>query len=378
MTAYRPSTRRDFLRHALAWAALPLLAPLTRRTCAAGWPADAAGSGTIIDVRTKGARGDGSHDDTAAIQAAIDALPAAGGVVRIPSGNYMVDATRAINLRSNMRLEMAPDAQLTALPNARKRYHVIKVWRAENVEIVGGRVVGERDRHQGEGGEWGYGINIQASRHVKVSGTHLSDCWGDGMWIGALGKGPGADVSVDVTVENVVSTNNRRQGLSIGPCQHVRIINCTFSGTHGTAPESGIDLEPMDQGDVRDVLIQGCVLTGNKGSGIEVHHHVSGLVIRQCTIRDNKGYGVLAVHASDLWIDGNTITGNGLAGVALAKRTSDVKITENTLSSNSARRLRHALKALTSERGGGGEHAGELRIDPTATNVHVSGNTFSS
>ena len=117
-------------------------------------------------------------------------------------------------------------------------------------------------------------------------------------------------------------------------------------------------------------------MTGNKGCGVEVHHHVSGLVVRHCTIRDTDGYGVLAVHMDNLWVDTNTIAGNGLAGVALAKQTSDVKITGNTLSSNSSRRLRHALKALAGK--GGGEHAGELRIDSSTSNVHVSGNTIAS
>jgi parallel beta-helix repeat protein len=369
--------RRTFVHGALALAAGTLLAPWSRRATAAGWLGAATGS-TAIDARSKGARGDGKTDDTAAIQAAIDALPLAGGTVSVPAGNYMIDATRAIRLRSNVRLEMAADAQLTALPNASKRYHVIKVWRADNVQIVGGRIVGERGQHQGSEGEWGYGINIQASHHVTVSGTQLSDCWGDGMWIGALGEGPGADISTDVTVENVVSTNNRRQGLSIGPCQRVRIINCTFTGTHGTPPQSGIDLEPMAQGQVRDVLIQGCTLTGNKGCGIEIHHSVAGLVIRQCTIRDNEGYGVLAINTSNLRIEDNTITGNGLVGVALAKRTSDVTMTGNTLSANGKRRMRRALKAIASGKQNDGGHPGQLRIDSTTSNVRIEANTFAS
>jgi parallel beta-helix repeat protein len=366
--------RRVFLRRSLALAVAPLFSMLP--WCSLAAPGKSTTS-TTIDVRSKGARGDGKTDDTGAFQDAIDALPATGGTVRVPAGNYMIDATRSVNLRSNTRLEMAPDAQLTALPNALKRYYVVKVWRADNVEIIGGRIVGERDQHLASEGEWGYGLNIQASHNVRVSGTHISDCWGDGLWVGALGKGARLVVSSDVTIDGVVSTNNRRQGMSIGPVQRLTVVNSTFSGTHGTAPQAGIDLEPQAQGPVRDVEIRHCLITGNKGSGIEIHRNVSGLVIRQCTIRDNKGYGVLGVHTSGLWIDGNTIAGNGLAGVALGKRSSDVKITGNTLSSNGARRLRQALKALTSDKGGGA-HADQLRIDSSTSNVHVSANTFGS
>jgi polygalacturonase len=366
-----PGARRTFLQRAGALGVAALLAPLSR-------PVRAVAGGTVIDVRSKGARGDGKRDDTAAFQAAIDALPDTGGTVRVPAGNYMIDATRSIHLRSNMKLEMADDAQLTALPNARKRYHVLKVWRVHDVQISGGRIVGDRDQHQGSEGEWGYGINISASRNVTVEGTHLSGCWGDGMWIGALGKGPTLELSTDVTVRNVVSTNNRRQGLSMGPCRHVRILDCTFSDTHGTKPEAGIDLEPQKQGPTSDVLIEGCTITGNRGCGVEIHKNVSALVIRRCTIRDNDGYGVLAVGMRDLWVDGNTITGNGLTGVTIAGRTRDAKITGNTLQSNGTRYVHRMLKALASTaRGKGGrKRTADLRIDGGTANITASGNTF--
>lgn len=365
------SPRRTFLRHAGAAGAAVLLAPVALA-------AHAGNTRTVIDVRTKGARGDGERDDTFAIQTAIDSLPDAGGTVRIPSGIYMIDASRSVNLRSNVRLEMAADAQLTALPNGRKRYHVVKVWRANDVQIVGGRIVGDRDNHQGSEGEWGYGINISASNRVTVDGTHLSDCWGDGMWIGALGKGAALELSTDITVRNIVSSNNRRQGLSIGPCRHVRILDSIFSNTHGTKPESGIDLEPQGQGLTRDVLIQGCTITGNNGCGVEVHLNVSGLVIRQCTIRDNAGYGVLAVDMQDLWVDDNIVTGNGMTGVTIAGRTADVKITGNTLQSNGTRYVHRALKSLLSPRhqSPNAKRGPDLRIDAHTANVTVAGNTF--
>ncbi|UGB38514.1 right-handed parallel beta-helix repeat-containing protein [Frateuria soli] len=369
-----PSTRRTFLRRALLLALTPLLASRTL-------PADAAAGKSTIDVREKGAKGDGKTDDTWAIQDAIDALPEQGGTVLVPAGHYMVDATRALRLRSNMTLELDPEATIEAIPNARRRSHVIKVWRADNVVIHGGRVVGERLGHTGSGGEWGYGINIQASHNVKVSGTHISNCWGDGIWIGALGKGVFQVVSTDVTIENVVSTNNRRQGMSIGPCTRVRVIGCTFSDTHGTKPESGIDLEPMAQGPTRDILIQRCTFTRNKGCGVEIHHNVSGVVVRDCTIQENAGYGVYGKNVGDLWIDGNQIIDNGLVGIALVKGTHDVRITGNTIRRNSARYVHHVLKSIksiaTGERAkGDGRPATEMRIDETTSGITLSDNTF--
>src|SRR3569623_2089984 len=41
-----------------------------------------------VNVKNKGALGNGSHDDTAAIQSAINSLPSSGGTVVIPAGRY--------------------------------------------------------------------------------------------------------------------------------------------------------------------------------------------------------------------------------------------------------------------------------------------------
>ena len=368
------SARRGFLRGSLllmAPLALPIFAVPVAAWCSR---MPVAQDAPMINVRDKGARGDGVHDDTAAIQAAIDALPASGGTVTILDGNYMIDAARSINLRSNTRLQMTPAATLSAMANDLERSHVIKVWRANNVQIIGGRVVGERAGHRGTTGEWGYGINIQASNNVRVIGTHISDCWGDGIWIGGLGRRAHVTVSTNVTLDHVVSTNNRRQGLSIGPVRGVTVIHSTFSNTHGTKPQAGIDIEPQGQGPARDITFSDCTIKGNQGSGLEVHENVSGVVVKNCKIQDNNGYGVLSVGASQLTISDNLIAGNGLVGVAMSAKASHARITGNTLTGNSARYMRRFAASLSSMRVS--DRAHNLRIDEAAQDITVSGNKF--
>lgn len=366
--------RRGFLRRSLLLMlplALPaLVAPVVVRGSGLSRDADAA----TIDVRDKGARGDGVHDDTAAFQAAVDALPAEGGTVTVPDGNYMIDAVRSINLRSNMRLQMSSAATLSAIANDRERSWVIKAWRTKNVRIVGGRIVGERVGHRGSTGEWGYGISIQASHNVSVIGTHISDCWGDGIWIGGLGRRAGVVVSTDVTLDHVVCTNNRRQGLSIGPVRGVSVIHCTFSHTHGTKPQAGVDIEPQGQGPARDITFSDCTITGNQGSGLEIHSNVSGVVVKNCRIQDNNGYGVLSAGAGQLTISENAITGNGLVGVTISRTTNEVRITGNNLTGNSTRFLRGLVASIRSMKMS--DRAHNLRIADGAQGVTVSDNTF--
>ncbi|WP_284319032.1 right-handed parallel beta-helix repeat-containing protein [Dyella acidisoli] len=366
------TTRRDFLRQSLLLLP-PLVLPASLLPRAAwGWQS----TGTVINVRDKGAKGDGVHDDTSAFQAAVDALPG-GGTVTVPSGNYIIDAMRAVNLRSNMLLQLAPDATLTAIPNNSPRSHVIKVWSANNVRITGGRIVGERGNHTGAGGEWGYGINIQASNHVHVSDIHISECWGDGIWIGGIGHF-NAVPSRDVVIDNVTSTHNRRQGLSIGPVDGVVIMNSTFSGSDGTKPMSGIDIEPQAQGLARNITIDHCMISGNQGTGMEIHYNVSGVTIKNCTFQNNQGYGLLTVDSpSGITITDNVFTGNGLVGLVIAGQTTHVKATGNTMTGNSARYARRVVSALTSPSAIADAQKRELRVDPGTSDVTITGSKFS-
>ena len=363
--------RRYFVRRSLLLSMPLLVLPVMT---AVAEDQNAPGSATI-SVRDKGAVGDGVHDDTAAFQAAIDALPTTGGTVTVPPGNYMINAVRAINIRSNMLLQMAPSAQLSAIPNNLPRSHVIKVWRVSNVQITGGRIVGERNGHLGTTGEWGYGLNIEASDNVSVTDMHISDCWGDGIWIGALGPDGNAVPATHVTLTRVISTNNRRQGLSIGPVNGVMVVDSTFSNSNGTKPEAGIDIEPQAQGRAQNITISHCTITGNHGTGFEMHDNVAGVMVKNCSIQDNNGYGVLSVGTSQVTIANNRITENGLVGVTIAGTTSNAQVTGNTLTGNSTRYFHRPSSSTAST--SASEHPHELRVDDSTRNVTVSGNTFS-
>lgn len=74
--------------------------------------------GAPLNVLDFGAVGDGVTDDTAAIQAAIDALPAGSGAVYLPSGLYLVDPAVGIDLVSGMTLfgDGRANTQLVAKP----------------------------------------------------------------------------------------------------------------------------------------------------------------------------------------------------------------------------------------------------------------------
>jgi parallel beta-helix repeat protein len=358
------------LRKPLALAAASLLlSAIALPAFAALTPAATIGTITV-DVRSKGAVGDGVHNDTAAFQAAINSLPSTGGTVTVPAGRYMIDASRSISLRSNMRLQMDPLAQLDVIPNGLTRYYVIKAWKVNNVQIVGGSIVGDRVKHTGTTGEWGFGINITASTNVTVTSTKISNCWGDGIWIGAMGTAPNIVMSSNVTINGVVSDNNRRQGLSIGPAHDIYIVNSTFSNSNGAPPQAGIDIEPQTQGTTANVRLENNKFVGNRGNGIEVQSNVSSLVVTKNTMSGNYGFGIYTGSPNLVNITANLATQNGLAGVAVRGASNNVNVVNNTLTFNNTRYI-----AVTATGKGGVSR--DLQIATTATNVYVANNTLS-
>ena len=94
----------------------------------------------VVNVKDKGAKGDGRTDDTEAIQAAIDDVGGTGGTVLVPGGTYMVDAVdkqRRLALRTDMTLELAKDAILKAIPNDSRKYSVLSISDVSNVTVIG-------------------------------------------------------------------------------------------------------------------------------------------------------------------------------------------------------------------------------------------------
>ncbi len=63
----------------------------------------------VANVRTFGAKGDGSTDDTAAFAAAVAALPVAGGAVYVPAGVFRLASTQTITAH----IDFGADASIT-------------------------------------------------------------------------------------------------------------------------------------------------------------------------------------------------------------------------------------------------------------------------
>jgi Pectate lyase superfamily protein len=262
----------------------------------ASYPALAAGcpqrptSALVVNARQTGAKGDGSTDDTSALQAAFDKGAGTGGTVFVPDGIYMIDAVseRRLKVRSDTTLHLAPHATLRAIPNGSNKYALLTVVGSSNVTITGGLLEGDRARHTGKGGEEGMGLSIiEGAKNVTVDGVTSKEMWGDGFFVS---KAQG------VTFCSVVADHNRRQGLSVIEADQLEVTTSVFSNTQGTAPSAGIDLEPDDvEQRITNVRIHNSKFLNNKGPGVKVEGKKGTSLVSRLEVTENLFVGEVPV-----------------------------------------------------------------------------------
>ncbi len=306
--------------------------PLTAQSCST-----APCPPTEIDVTKFGATPNDNTDDTLAIQRAINAVTTTLKTVVVPPGTYRVNGVASsstsgnfLKLKSNMHFKMDPLAVLQIIPNSAIRYYGLATSGASNVEISGGTIVGDRKTHtftSGSTHEWGMCLGVTGgSTNVKIHDTRVQDCTGDGIVTGGQSSG--------ITIERVVSTNNRRQGLSLTNSSNVTVRDSEFSYTNGTAPEAGIDIEPDLPREARNIVIENNKIHHNNKVGVLPYIQSYGLTIRNNEIYNNN-HGIYVRGSQGAVIEGNTIKHNKVHGLRFEGQLSgQIPTTNYTISNN--------------------------------------------
>lgn len=287
-------------------------------------------SGKAVNVRAFGALGDGKTDDTKAFEDAIAHLGKSGGLVDVPAGIYMIDATRSINLKDNINLTLARDTHLKAIPNKSSSFSILTVKNAINVGISGGNLVGERDQHMGNAGEWGMGLTIRNSTDVVVKNIISRDNWGDGFYVG--------DASANIEFCSVEASRNRRQGMSITSGKNIRIEKSVFKNTFGAKPQAGLDIEPNENQSVQRVHIQDSEFSGNFGAGLvsyvapkNKNTQATEILIENNTFRNNKSGGGIIFNSYGVRFVNNVFENNKGSALNFDPNTANGLIDNNII-----------------------------------------------
>jgi len=260
-----------------------------------GWIRQYSGA---VNVKWFGAVGDGVADDTQIIQIVLDYANTNNNIVFIPNGTYMINSTKngtyyGLMMHDNTYLILSPNAILKAIPNDSTNYSIIQINNKTNVTIEGGTIEGERNNHNGTDGEWGMGIYVVGSNKIIIKDMTIKNCWGDGIYLSIDANN---NYSSNIFINNVISDNNRRQGMSIVSAYNVLVKHSWFTNTNGTAPSAGVDLEP-DISDYpnKEITFIDCHFINNDGYAVVAGNYNDNHNINFDQCKFVAGYNGLAV-----------------------------------------------------------------------------------
>ena len=266
----------------------------------------------VYDVRDYGAVGDGSHDDTSAIQAAIDATAGSstpvGGVVFLPPGVYKI--TSALSLGTNTRHNVTIQGSgAGGTFTATDSVTVIKQTSttANGITTGGTQWFSLRDiMVQGPGSGSGIGVNLASSGasnfNMSMSNVVVRDFGGDGIYLqtvcmstffnaNSIGNG-GNGFSVlgggtTCTFNSCFASGNALNGWNI-PWQGYSVWSAC--GADGNSQNGWKIVGPSS-----DLTLNACGSEGNTLNALDIGDwgsYLIGVTVNGFTAAKNKGIGV--------------------------------------------------------------------------------------
>lgn len=237
---------------------------------------DYLANGAVHNVKDYGALGDGSTDDTAAIQAAIDATEAAGGTVYFPPGTFVFTTVTWAGTGTAISYIGIPGPIFQGSGYAT----ILKSTAASGVAItVKGDASVNDGSHKGlmkhaalrdftllgPGSGTAAGIECSAYVSLLIENVFIRDAGGDGLVLKRDYFNPGTqdDRALLTNLKNVSARGCGGDGLdanSTEPIDNLHIEGCDFSENTGF----GMNLFPW-YGNV-----QNCYMGGNTKAGLFV------------------------------------------------------------------------------------------------------------
>jgi hypothetical protein len=265
----------------------------------------------LFNVLDYGAVGDGTHDDTTAIQAAITACPASGTVLfPTPSSYYKTTAPLVVSAN-----------RITLICHATAM--IVNVSTGDVIQITGTGVTLEGLYINGGSGHGvyvngGYGLTMRRLT-VETPGT---DCvFATGTWwilteacvfdAGNVSSGYSA-FHHDNASNNIVHLRSRfygghETGARIKSGANISFIGCDFSGDTGSLGLSVLG--------GYNIVVQGCYFENTAGidlAGTTAPIYNAAIRDSYMILLDNNQVGITVHKAINVSIAGNFITNNGV------------------------------------------------------------------
>lgn len=259
--------------------------------------------GAPVNVLDYGAVGNGVADDTAAIQAAVNA----GSAVYIPAGTYIVDIVNLVAdtfifgdgaatiLKQKSTFVGGSTGSLYAnsgLAGATIDNITIRDLRIEGTNIVA--PVFSEFKHL---------ISLNGTRNVLIENVQFIGFQGDGLYIGSGVVAGDERHNYNILVSNCFFdgiNQQNRQGISVTDGVDGIITDCTFQNTTSSTMPGAIDFEPNNYAfeTVKNWVVENCVfrnIGGNYGTIGLLSPPLTplpvGFIIRNNRFIDSSGTG---------------------------------------------------------------------------------------
>jgi len=230
-------------------------------------------------------------------------------------GNIVINNDYIVNVDENGRCVIIPsnrdiiiNSTITLNTNDRSDYAILFIDNVDNINIKGcGTIKGDSSTHIGSTGEYGMGIQILRSTNVAINQITITDCWGDGIYVGSGDIAPCENINIC----NCNIYHNGRNNISIVSAINCIVENCTLNNAYRIAPRAGIDVEPNNNevDTCKNIKISNCICNDNTGVGISVvdfteYDAKNSVYINDCI--SNTGVIVYTTGTCDTTID-NTV-----------------------------------------------------------------------
>lgn len=297
----------------------------------------------VVDVRDHGARGDGSVDDSAAVEAALRKASSTGssatiyfpkglykitaGALTVPPGNPMV--IRGDGPHATL-ISFWADADSGDLITLNAPFSAV-----ENLQLDGGGVRGDLD------------LLVMNGGYNRVSNCNLSRSPGTGLAVGKKSR------SLAHIVENVIIRDSRGYGVRVhgtaeqspsgstdGLWSNVDVGRSGLSGVFLESSSQNMSNVHVWQSGVRggknndqhgfrvtsrSHIFSGCQAEKNLGDGFRFENGGGeGCVVTGCRVWENGGAGLVGEKTRHLTITGTTFVRNGRNNVGDSASATDV------------------------------------------------------
>ena len=280
----------------------------------------------------------------ASLQAALDALPEQGGLVRLPPGRFPI-YTPLLLPRSNVRIEGAGPATcivnlnqegkpaLIVQPPDLEKNPKARLWR---VQLANFRICGDPESRDAATTKpaSGDGLLAQWVQELTLHNLWIDHCGGHGVRLVHCEENPG--------IRSCSFTYNLQAGVQLEGCHDIVVSACQFEENQDALRcLDGFNLtmtgNNIDDHRANGIVIEntyGSVVSGNMieecaGTAIVLDRDCYGITISANVIAHNTGGGVQLQDAWGCAVSANTFVLNAAFGVLVGPQSGRLAIAGN-------------------------------------------------